>query len=231
MSLRINLIKEDEVRHAGLLSEAFVFRVLAAVLVALVAIGAVLLMLHVRNIRRDLKSSRRLFNQKDVLYQDIRAMQMDITDNKRLLEELDGWHISRMDWDEALMNLAAVVPPSIQMSRMTVRGDIQMPRAQRGQRLQKAPLPFREYKIILDGTSEGELADEVVVQFIRLLKESPGFKDLFESVNLQRIERMKASGRDTEEDDVDRRVFAIESMTRPLEMPGGVKPAGKEEEK
>jgi hypothetical protein len=117
------------------------------------------------------------------------------------------------------------------MSRMTVRGDIQMPRAQRGQRLQKAPLPFREYKIILDGTSEGELADEVVVQFIRLLKESPGFKDLFESVNLQRIERMKASGRDTEEDDVDRRVFAIEIMTRPLEMPGGVKPAGKEEEK
>jgi len=219
MSLRINLLEEDELRHAGLLGEAFLIRILIISVVVVAGLGLAFMLLHVSSIRREMESSKQLYMQKDPLYQDVRAMQDDVADNKSIQAELKGWRTSRPDWGGILMHIQSLVPGSIQLERLSVRGEIIQPRASKKLIKKKKEEPYRSYRITMDGISQGSLADELVIQFVRDLKEAPGLAAFFETVNLKRIEKERQGGRDAV--DLQRRTFAIEAVSKPLLLTGG----------
>ena len=218
MSLRINLLEEDELRHAGLLGESFLIRILIASVVVIAGIGITFLMLHVGSIRREMDSSKKLYMQKEPIYQEVCAMQADLDDNNSIQAELKGWRTSSPDWGGLLMQIQSLVPDSIQLDRLSVRGELLLPRIKKN-RPGKKVQPYRSFRVTLDGISQGTLADEVVIQFVRNLKEAPGLTEFFTSVNLKRIEKEKLAGRNAV--DLQRRIFAIEAVSKPLVLTGG----------
>ncbi|NCC52117.1 MAG: hypothetical protein EOM20_12990 [Spartobacteria bacterium] len=227
MSLRINLLQDEEIRHAGMLGEAFLLRIVVIVVVCLLGLGIALSMLHANSIRREMDGLQRLYQQKDPIYQEVRAMQADIAENEGIRSEMEGWRTSSPDWGAYLMDVQKLVPDSIQMVRLSLRGEINMPRTKGS--TSKAVLPYREYRMTVDGISQGELADEVVIKFVRDLKEAPGLSEFLDAVTLQRIEKEKLGGRDAV--DMQRRTFAIQAVSRRLEMTGGRKAKPKADEK
>jgi hypothetical protein len=205
MTLRINLLRNDELRQAGALTHAFVMRVTLAIVIAVVVVGTGLIVLNMRNARKHMEQSRERFRQIDPLYQDIRAMQQDLTANRSLVEELGAWEHSRVLWSEALMDLQKVVPEAVQLSRFTIAGGFTVITGEKWENVD--PVPARVFDMRINGQISGDFADAVVIQFLRDLKGAPGLEDIIKAVELQRgLQRQGNRGGEGET----RWVFAIE---------------------
>ncbi|MFH0878764.1 MAG: hypothetical protein V2A34_03540, partial [Lentisphaerota bacterium] len=145
--------------------------------------------------------------------------------NKKLLTELKGWTASRIDWQGPLLELPEIVPPTIQLTKLNIWGTLETKEIKSkepvkppvsGPPLKPVKLfspPTRTFNIIIDGRATGDLADEVVVQFVKTIRQSSAFQPLLASIKLQGIRRETGG---SEESDI--RIFTIEALTIPREQ-------------
>jgi type II secretory pathway component PulJ len=218
MNLRINLIHEDELRYAGALSPVFILRISALALLALLALGIVLVLFHMGSVKQNLKQLETRYDDLKPVYEQVRTMQQHLAENKKILEELGGWRASRVEWSQSLMDLQAIVPPSVQLMNMRVQGSIIMVGAEKkGPGGKKKPgTPARRFKMDISGKVVGGQAEEVVVQFIRTLRSPDKFQPELDSVKLQRLQ--KESSRGSRSPDETQFLFGIEALSTPRKM-------------
>jgi hypothetical protein len=212
MNMRVNLIRESELRQPGRLNRVLVMRITVIGGIIVVILSVFFALSYIRNSRDALRHARARHKEIDPAYQDVRVLQEHLRSNRLLVEELKGWHAARVDWHKSLMDLRAIIPPSIQLTRLNVRGGLEMVHPPSWQKNAK-PTPARNTKVRLDGLAVGEVADEVVVNFVRTLQSAPAFEPMMNYVKLLRLARMT-----TREGEEMKSVFGIEAVTNPRKM-------------
>jgi len=210
--LRVEFLEESERRYPGRMTQLFLFRAIGLAIIAIVVLSLAGMVLHVRAMKVALKRTRAAYHRIDPHYQDVRAMQEALADNKKLIEELKTWQKSRVPWHEVLLQFARVVPAQMQIDRINVRETFIMIPPPKWQK-DLPPTPARLYKMGLGGRVRGDMADAIVVSFIRTLRTGEAFKEFLDTVKLQRLQR--APGLPPGQEG---RVFAVEVASVPRKM-------------
>ncbi len=225
MSTRINLLKDSEYRRQGAVSGAFILRTTILSVVSFGLLFGLLSGTRFRVAQQDLLASQEIWALRAPMYDQIMAMKQDLAMEKKLRQELKGWQTGRILWTQPLEELRKVVPPTMQLRRLDIRGDLEVQQsvvnveteagagAAPAQTEQIQGKPMRKYSINLDGKASGQMAETVVVQFVRMLPQDPVFAPIFKSVKLQSLQReMIQSG------GVADRAFSIEALTPQFEI-------------
>ncbi len=216
MKLRVDLLRAEERRYQGPVSTRFAIRI-GAITLGVVSALLLLVALHAfLSVRSELRATRGNWQQIEQRFNEVQALQRASGEQQALLKELDRWSALRAPWSALLPELSQIVPASMQLTRLGIRSEWSFvkapaPTTSDGKEIPLPPMPTRRVYLSLEGRASGDLADEVVVGFVRTLRESPGYAPLFESVKLQRLvrETVSAPGRTPD------RLFMIEGEFLP----------------
>jgi len=213
MSIRVNLLMADEFRQSSTtkldISPRAMVMAGVGVFVVLLAMGAAKF-LHVT---RGLAMAEDRWSEIAVEYDELTKVEEDLHANQVIEGELIGWDNSSVAWNEPLTQLASLVPRDIQLTKMTVKCDVLLPRID-PTKLGAPPAPSRQYHIRLDGLANGEFSDKTAVDFVKTLKTEPAFEGWLESVQLRGLQ--KSTSRRSE--DPNERIFRVDMVSVAREM-------------
>ncbi len=224
-SIRVNLLKPTEARRQGIVGVKFAIRLSIVTVAAVLSIVGGLSFIKFETGKRDLEAARAIWTLREPMYSKSLKMKEDLATEKRFQQELSGWHSSRIEWKPLLIELRKICPPSVQLRRLGIRGDLFIKQkpvivpvdAEPGTPA-AAPASLgqamRWYTITIDGKAVGDMAEDVVVQFVRTLGTDARFRPLFEAPP-----KLNSLQRDTSQmGDQPSRVFTIEGVTQKREI-------------
>ena len=224
MSIRVNLIKPEEARRQSVVGVKFMIRVSVTTAVVVLAIVGYLSFIKYQTGKKDLEALRNIWEVREPMFKKALKMKEDLATEKRFQQELRGWQSSRIEWKPLLIELRKICPPSVQLRRLGIRGDLfikMQPVAEAGEG-GEAPVAvapsagqaLRWYTISMDGKASGAMAEDVVVQFVRTFGSDPLFKPLFETPpQLNSLQRDASQGGEQPN-----RIFTIEGITKKREI-------------
>ena len=224
MSIRVNLLKPSEARRQSMVGIKFMIQFGAATAVVILLILGGLSFLRYETGKRDLEKTRNIWEIREPMYLKVVKMKEDVATEKKFQQELRGWHASRIDWKPLLIELRKICPPLVQLRRLGIRGDLlikQMPAAEAAGGESPTPsappspgLAMRWYTITIEGKALGDMAEDVVIQFVRAFGSDALFKPIFEAPP-----RLNSLQRDmSQEGEQPNRNFTIEGSTQKREI-------------
>jgi hypothetical protein len=225
MIIRVNLLRESEFRYQGAVSRGFLIRASSITVGILVGLFLITTIFQYKGLRQSVAWSKEHWEKIKPAYENVKAMQTELSRNRVVLNELKGWRHSRIEWAAPMEELRKIVPGSIQLIKFNVFGsmEVKKPAAADAKPAAKpenpgAPPPppppgqaIRKFTVSIEGRSEDKLADKVILQFVDDLRQGASFKPILDSVKLQGL-RLE-TGRES-----NGRVFNIEATTLPREM-------------
>lgn len=229
MNARVNLLRESEYRRQGAVSNAFILRMSVVSVLAFTTLFAAIFAVRFQIAHRDLMAARQIWAMREPIYTQVQSMKQDLALMKKLNQELNGWEEARTDWVPVLDEIARLMPPTAQLRRFNVRGETEIKaggsaapalvgglgdvQAAAAKPVASAGLPGRRYYLTFDGKASGDMAEAVVVQFVRTLGRSEVLSPILDAIKLASLQREAA----VEGGEADRR-FVIEASTIRFEM-------------
>lgn len=199
MNLHVNLILDSERRSGSSVSLKFMVRAAAAVIPIVLGIMLAGLVMVSRSASQSLKFAEQEKRQQAPMYQSAVVLQQQVKEYRQVADALAGWSASRADWRALLDRFQTVVPPSIQVLRLTVTETLG----------QAGNAPARIAGLNINGRVVGDRAEEAVQTLDRALRSDPVFTNVFAKVDVKRFE---ASANPAEKNT---RVFEIECILAP----------------
>ena len=223
MSIRVNLLKPSEARRQSVVGVKFLAYLSAGTAAAILLIIGGLAFIRYETGKNNLAAAQNIWAIREPMYNKVLKMKDDLATEKKFQQELRGWQASRIEWKPLLIELRKICPPTVQLRRLAIHGDLfvkQKPAVAtvdgEGEAPVAAPLgdAMRWYAITMDGKAAGSMAEDVVVQFVRTFGNDPLFKPLFEAPpKLNSLQReMNQVGNEPI------RIFTIEGSTQKREM-------------
>lgn len=213
MSLRVDLMRPAEYRYQGPVSRKFVALVAGGVLAVSVLLYASLEWVQRANLAKEVAQLSTAWNDMGPRYEVLKKQRAAYAHCEALQKELLPWNKTRVGWSDLLKELGAMVPESIQLTRLSVRCDWNMikqiapPSKDPEKPSPQLPgLPARRYFLTLSGRAAGEAGGDEAVRMVNQLKQSAGYSAVFETVKLQNLLR------DTQANDLADRSFSIEGV-------------------
>ena len=225
MSIRVNLLRPDEARRQGVVGVKFMIRVSIGTAVSILLIVGGLGYMRYETGKSDLAAARNIWALREPMYNKVLKMKEDLATEKKFQQELRGWQASRIEWKPLLIELRQICPPTVQLRRLGIRGDLFVKQkpvvtpvdGEAESTAAAAPslgMAMRWYTITMDGKAAGAMAEDVVVQFVRTFGSDPLFKPLFEAPpKLNSLQRDTSQGGGQPI-----RTFNIEGATQKREM-------------
>ena len=224
MTVRVNLLKPGEFRRQGAVSGAFILRTSVGSALAFLTLFALLGMVQFRIARQDLLACQEIWRIRKPIYDQIQSMKADLATEKKLQQELKGWSASRLEWYDPLIEIQRLVPPSLQLKDMLVRGETEIKQqaeapppaegaseggeAAAAPAVPASPIPSRRFYLSFSGRATGARAEDVVVMFVREMGKADLLKSFLESIKLQSLQRDSSRAGDQAD-----RIFSIEAVT------------------
>lgn len=223
MNVRVNLIKDTELRHVGMVSRSFLIRVSSITAVTVLALFLIIFIGRYKLVQQQLTGARDRWETLKPAYDRVRVLRQDLVDRRKIMGELTGWSKSRINWVTPLTELQQTVPPTIQLTKLLIRGEFSMkepkvtaPPSDPGKPPPEIPAtPMRRYFINIYGRASGTLADQVVIHFVRTFRQMPALHEILEGVKLQRLQKEADGDKGNEQPD---RSFEIEGVSLYKEM-------------
>jgi hypothetical protein len=185
---RVNLLKKNEQRYQGAVSSRVIYMGIIAVPILVVAIlGGVTLIQH-RRVQSNLKESRATWTDTEPRLKRFEADHKRLTDNRQALELLEGWRSSRTPIAGLLSDLQDTVSPNIQIIRLSIQTVGAARSAKTAGELDTS------YKLLVEGLSQGDLAEDEVIRLRKDLLASREISSVFESINLASMRKRKGQG-------------------------------------
>ncbi|HPF99893.1 MAG TPA: hypothetical protein PLE77_07480 [Kiritimatiellia bacterium] len=219
MTIRVNLLQPHEYRRQGAVSGTFILRVSIGTALAFLTLFSVLGFVWYEIAQRDLAAAREIWRIREPMYNQIMAMKQDLAVEKKLQQELDGWKTWRLAWTPLLLEFQKIVPPTMQIKRLNMRGDMELARkggATSSGEMDTAAaakvtfIPTIKYNMIFDGKASGAEAETTVVQFVRTIGRAAGYESILDPASV----KLRSMQRDTSEaGEQPDRVFSIEATT------------------
>lgn len=205
MSLRVNLIREQERRSGSSLNvksfariASIVIPVSLVLLIAQQALSSFMLSSQISILES--KWSAVAPKQKLAIKQTAR-----LNYNKQTLQELDGWAASSPDWNQVLAAIMQTVPETIQFTtlRVTLADKAASPPPPAG-------APVRDYQVALDGVTRVPQSMEAVQMLEENLGKHPLLIPLIETVSVANF-----AADSTSKDELSR-IFTIQCQFKTL---------------
>jgi len=212
-TVRVNLLKPAECRHQGVVSKEFAIKVSVWGGGALLSLLLVIGLFNSQAAKRQLAASKSAWAEMEPRYERVLLMQSELSARRTIQKHLKGWSESRVNWNEKLTMLGSLVPLDVQLTKLVVRGEF-VEEIHEGlpdkDGVRKKTVDYcRQFAVRMDGKAGGDRADEVVVQFVNMLRSAPSFEGTLESVKLQGLQRTTTH----DGEDATVRVFGIEGLS------------------
>lgn len=222
MNLRVNLIKDTELRHPGTISTRTVVKISIISALVILSITALTIMGQRASVTRALEQTEINWQNVEPTFRQIQGMQERAIEILKYQKELDAWAHSGIDWVAPFEALPDVVLPAIQLRKLWVSSSVtkQEPdKTVRKSKSSKDPPPkekplIRQYALMIDGQVSGPKGEQVVVQFVRDLRTHEVFAAEFDDVRLQGLK--SATGHRGEGENI--RLFGVEALSKPQEF-------------
>lgn len=175
MNLRVDLILESEQRSGSVVNLKSTMRIASIVgpIILLFIAGSVF-----TNARRLNTELNMLEGQMEIAgpKQEAAAeLKEDLATNLGILNELEGWQKSHIDWNEQLLGLQREVPATIQLNVLRISQALQ---------LIDNRIPARVFTLVLKGKAVGKDAEHDVDYLQRRLLKAPAFSSVMEKVEI-----------------------------------------------
>lgn len=219
MTIRVNLLQPHEYRRQGAVSGAFIVRVSIGTALAFLTLFSALGFVWHEISQRDLEAAREIWRIREPMYDQIMAMKQDLAVEKKLEQELEGWVTWRLAWTPLLLEFQKIVPLTMQIKRLNIRGDSDLARkggaTTTGEMDEPGAskvsfIPTIKYTMTFDGKASGNEAETTVVQFVRTFGRAAGYEPILDPASLKLRSMQRDASEPGEQPD---RVFSIEAMT------------------
>lgn len=219
MSLRVDLLREDEVRYQGAVSRRFALRAGISAAVGALAILIAYFAYTEISSRSEMRDIEARWAQVSERHKALKEKRLGFASMQGLQKELGAWSRNRLDWVTRLTELEAMIPLNIQLVRLNVRDEWEFvrpptPAPKPGEEAKPPPsIPARRTFLNLSGRAAGATGEDAVLNVVTKMRGTKSYADIFETIRLQRINT------DTQPGDVADRAFDIEAaMAQPREL-------------
>lgn len=202
INLHINLLLDSERRSSSRISRRFFIGAAAGLAGIFFLIFVVVAVLGARLAGQALQFAEQEKKQVEPLFHSVSALRQELTELQDLTNAVATWARTRPDWPGLLSEIQSVVPPNIQLTRLTLNENIAM--IDNG--------PARVVALYLNGKAAGEHAEIAVQQFEKNLKEKPVLKEVVEKAEVKQFDAVK------NEDQKNLRIFDLECRFKPLKL-------------
>lgn len=195
---RVNLLKKNEQRYQGVVSQRFLFIASVLVPVVIVVLAVVIQQSKYREVKKSLEASRASWQQLEPKLTEYRKEKGGLQGNQELLNLLEAWDKSRPALFELMDDLQGVVPWKVQLKRLTLRSRF-------GSAIAKTPADLKpSVLLVVEGVSQGDRAENEVIQLRKDLLGCARVSDVFDSVKLASMRRSRGDS------GIDQREFRLE---------------------
>jgi hypothetical protein len=202
MNLRVDLILESEKRSASLINPKSVMRISAIVGPVIVVIIIALFVFNIWQLNSRLDSLKKTLEVELPKKERAVKIKADLNANMLLLNELDGWQKSRIDWADQLMGIQKEIPDKMQLETLTLSHSIQMTN----------DMPVRAFMMKINGKAVGEAASALVMKLRdNLPNSSSSSNSLMTHPNVSKFQRPQPTTDENKND----RVFQIDCSYKP----------------
>lgn len=201
--MRVDLILESEQRSASVVNLKSVIRIssISVPVILLVVVASIVVnMTTLNNELRMLEGETQAIGSKEKVAETVIK---GFAVNRGMLNELEGWRKSHIDWYEQLLAMQKAVPAEIQLSALRISHEFD---------LIDKKIPVRAFTVALEGNTTGERAESSVQRLKRGLEDSPVLSSAVKENGVEVSRFEAATGKEAAKDD---RIFQIECKYRP----------------
>lgn len=208
MSIRVNLLRPEEIRNQGSLERGSLVRGLVLLGSSAAVIFAVWAGFQYHQVIGGHARVKARWAAVKPEFERVKVVRDAHLGNQAYLQELNSWTAARIRWTESLDELQALVPPNIQLTRMVILGETKESEAEPKTK-DKPGTPARRYQWRLEGQAEGDMSDQDVIRFVDALRSGRSHQEWLASVKLQGLQRVRSR----EVDDSSGRSFRIDASS------------------
>lgn len=172
--MHINLIYEDEQRSASPVSLTLVLRLLALVVVVLLAVWGVTFYSEYRSLQNDVRAAQDEWMRTEPKYREALALRGAMEGQEKILKEIQGWRDARIAWGAQLEYLQTAVPDVIQLTELRVSQTVLT---------LSNNISARVFEMRIVGKTAASRSEVNVVQFLEVFKQPP-FQTFVETAKL-----------------------------------------------
>ena len=210
MSVRVNLLRPEEIRLQTAVSRSFLVKGGITLAVAAVVSGLIFGGFQYHRTRTAQKQMSARWVVLKPQFEEGKKIWEEYNANEELLGELEAWTTSRLNWLGPLESLQQMVPANLQFTRLAISGDVKISSTE-SRTKNKSGTPVRLFSMRLEGQAVGTLSDQDVISFVDKIRGSDQFSPWVASVKLQGMQLSKFQFDDSEEGV---RVFRIHANSK-----------------
>ena len=187
-SPRVNLLKKSEQRYQGAVSRRFMLVSLVITPIMLVAVLSSIKLIQYSGVKSQLTSSEEIWADLEPRLELYKAENQGLVANKKVMDLFDSWKESQGSFVELLDEIQDTVPENVQFTRLSIRG------AQTSVAYADPNDTTLNYELTLEGISQGERAENQVIDFRKDLLAGERMASRFADVKLSSLR--KRSGKE-----------------------------------
>ncbi len=123
-NFRIDVILEEERRSASRVSIKVVARIAGITVVGVVLLVATIFVGNVLRVKAQASRINDEWTKLSSEWNRAKQNKKDYDSNKAILDEIEGWNKSRIEWHKHLLQVRDIVPEGVELAQMTIRGPI-----------------------------------------------------------------------------------------------------------
>lgn len=175
---RVNLLKKSEQRYQGAVSRRFLLVSIVATPILLIAVLSGIKLIQYTGVQSELKASREVWKTLEPKLALFNDEKKGLTDHRQILSLFEGWRASQASVIDLLDGIQDSVPENLQFTRLSLRSD--HTRAV----YETVDDMTLDYKLVIEGLSQGNLAESDVIRLQRELLACEVVESTFDSIKL-----------------------------------------------
>ena len=197
---RVNLLKKSERRYQGAVSRRFMLVSIVVTPILFIALLSGVKLIQYGGVQADLKASREIWKTLEPKLAVALDQQRGLKTNRQALSLINGWKDSQVSMEALLLDIQEAIPENVRLTRVSIRSEVKASLYRDADELDL------DYRLALQGVSQGEQAEDTVINLRRDLLKKEHLSTIFDSVKL--ISMRKRSGADGE----NMREFSFEGL-------------------
>jgi hypothetical protein len=175
---RVNLLKKSECRYQGAVSRRFLLISIVVTPILFIAVLSGVKLIQYGSVQADLKAGREIWGTLEPRLAMALEQQSGLKSNRQAMSLINGWKASQVSMDGLLLDIQKAIPANVQLSRISIRSGAKASVYRTAAELEL------NYHMALQGVSQGEQAEDAVINLRRDLLEKEYLSTIFDSVKL-----------------------------------------------
>ena len=185
---RVNLLKKSEQRYQGVVGRRFVWVSLVVTPILFITLLSGIKLVQYASAQSSLKSNREIWKNLEPRLERYKEERSSLAVNQQAMELIQSWKGTQVAVSGLLTEIQASVPANVQLTRLSIQHEL-------GKTVYAKPTDFsHEYSFTVQGTAQGERAEDVVIALLKDLLKTEHMGDTFKSIKLGSMR--KRTGKD-----------------------------------